>query len=153
MPDPVNLDALRGLLAKAPALPWKVNESHEVYSYDAAKNQTQWFSSLSDDDANALAVAAVNALPSLISEIERLREKQNPCAKIFDHKWLSPECVETGCRSLILEHALAAYLKAQCRMLERWSEGGKAVQQELWRNLHACEAAARNALHPEPETR
>lgn len=24
----------------------------------------------------------------------------NLCAGIFDHKWLDPECVETGCRSL-----------------------------------------------------
>jgi hypothetical protein len=25
----------------------------------------------------------------------------NPCAKIFDHKWLDPACVESGCKSLL----------------------------------------------------
>lgn len=25
-----------------------------------------------------------------------------PCAKIFDHKWLDPECVESGCQSLVV---------------------------------------------------
>ena len=24
----------------------------------------------------------------------------NPCAKIFEHKWLDPQCVEKGCQSL-----------------------------------------------------
>lgn len=27
--------------------------------------------------------------------------ERNLCAKIFDHKWLDPECVETGCQSLL----------------------------------------------------
>lgn len=31
----------------------------------------------------------------------RTPEPGNPCAKIFDHKWLDPECVETGCKSLL----------------------------------------------------
>jgi len=31
----------------------------------------------------------------------------NLCAKIFDHKWLDPECVETGCRSLQGRHLMA----------------------------------------------
>jgi hypothetical protein len=26
----------------------------------------------------------------------------NPCAKIFDHKWLDPKCVNGGCQSLVL---------------------------------------------------
>lgn len=34
-------------------------------------------------------------------EIEAIREAENPCAKIFDHKWLDPECVEIGCQSLL----------------------------------------------------
>ena len=31
---------------------------------------------------------------------------ENPCNKIFDHKWLDPGCVEDGCKSL-LPRALA----------------------------------------------
>lgn len=55
--------------------------------------------------------------PEIVAQYERLvafvadelrhvaseaRETTNPCNKIFDHKWLSPECVETGCQSLLL---------------------------------------------------
>lgn len=74
------------------------------------------------------------------------QERENPSAAIFDHKWLDPVCVESGCRSLVLERALAAYRTAQRRMLERWSEVSPEKQQELWQALHACEAAADNAL-------
>jgi hypothetical protein len=28
--------------------------------------------------------------------------RENPCAKIFDHKWLDPQCVESGCQSLAI---------------------------------------------------
>lgn len=27
---------------------------------------------------------------------------ENPCAKIFTHKWLDPQCVENGCQSIAL---------------------------------------------------
>lgn len=36
---------------------------------------------------------------------EAARLRPNPCAKIFDHKWLDPVCVEGGCQSLFLKHA------------------------------------------------
>jgi hypothetical protein len=42
--------------------------------------------------------------------------------------------------------ALAAYVKAQGRMLEMWAEGNLDVKNRLWRDLHACEEAARTAL-------
>ena len=70
----------------------------------------------------------------------------NPCDKIFDHKWLDPVCVEDGCCSLMLGYALKAYVKAQRQMLEKWSECDDAKRTELWRNLHSCEDAARDAL-------
>jgi hypothetical protein len=42
--------------------------------------------------------------------------------------------------------ALMAYRSAQRRMLERWSEGDENVKRDLWRALHACEAAANEAI-------
>lgn len=71
---------------------------------------------------------------------------QNPCEGIFSRKWLDPACVGHGCQSLVLAGALHAYMKAQRRMLNRWSEGDEAVKQQLWRDLHACEAIAVDAL-------
>lgn len=70
----------------------------------------------------------------------------NPCSKILGHKWLDPVCVEDGCCSLMLGNALKAYVKAQRRMLERWSEANEAKRNELWRELHACEDRACDAL-------
>lgn len=37
----------------------------------------------------------------------------NPCAKIFDHKWLDPECVETGCQSLVWKSRYEAAVKGR----------------------------------------
>jgi hypothetical protein len=48
------------------------------------------------------------ALSAAKKEAEELRKKrENPCSKIFDHKWLDPECVESGCKSLRAESAEA----------------------------------------------
>jgi ribA/ribD-fused uncharacterized protein len=35
-----------------------------------------------------------------------------PCAKIFDHKWLDPNCVESGCQSLVAAEAVAELVEA-----------------------------------------
>lgn len=35
----------------------------------------------------------------------------NPCAKIFDHKWLDLACVADGCKSLWLEDAIKKLTK------------------------------------------
>lgn len=48
--------------------------------------------------------------------IDRLRARlalseNNPCRKIFDHKWLDPECVENGCQLLKVDDEKAAYLE------------------------------------------
>ena len=45
-----------------------------------------------------------------------------------------------------LRIALQAYLLAQSRMRDHWAEGDEAVKQALWRELHECEAAAREVL-------
>lgn len=40
-------------------------------------------------------------LAELLDRFAAQREAEsNPAAKIFDHKWLDPECVENGCKSL-----------------------------------------------------
>jgi len=45
-----------------------------------------------------------------------------------------------------LAAALDAYVKAQSRMLEKWSHADPFSRQRLWRDLHACEEAGRAAL-------
>ncbi len=45
-----------------------------------------------------------------------------------------------------LRRALKAYILAQSRMLDKWAFGDKAVRKDLWKNLHACEEPARDAL-------
>lgn len=35
----------------------------------------------------------------------------NPCDKIFDHKWLDPECVEGGCQSLRINRFREALIR------------------------------------------
>lgn len=42
-----------------------------------------------------------------------VRSISNPCAKIFDHKWLDPECVETGCQSLVWKSRYEAAVKGR----------------------------------------
>lgn len=49
-----------------------------------------------------------------------------------------------------LRAALLVYRTAQRRMLERWADGDAAVRQELWRDLHACEEVADEALAHRP---
>lgn len=100
-----------------------------------------------DDIVQAFARHRLSALPPQPNTEGWLP----PGAKILDHKWLDPQCIETGCRSLNLSNALRAYLSAQRRMLDRWADGDVLVKNELWRALHACEVAAVAALAPPEE--
>ncbi len=50
-----------------------------------------------------------------------------------------------------MEQALRAYVLAQGRMLDRWADGDDNVKRYLWKNLHACEDAARKALASQAE--
>jgi len=78
------------------------------------------------------------------------RGTANLCAKIFDHKWLDPVCVETGCQSLVLKHEaeraqeLADKYKWQvidtCKRAEAAEAKCASLQAEL--------DAARKALEP-----
>jgi hypothetical protein len=45
-----------------------------------------------------------------------------------------------------LYYALAAYVKAQCNMLNKWAEGDEAVKKQLWLRLHGCEIKGMEAL-------
>ncbi len=45
-----------------------------------------------------------------------------------------------------LYYALVKYVKAQCNMLNRWSEGDESVKKDLWMRLHSCEIAGMEAL-------
>lgn len=47
----------------------------------------------------------------------------------------------------LVERALRDYVLAQSRMADdKWSEGDDGVKRQLWKNLHACEDAGREAL-------
>jgi hypothetical protein len=57
------------------------------------------------------------------------------------------EHVDAAVREIIrLRAALSAYVTAQSKMAERWSEGDADVRKELWGNLHSCEHYARTLL-------
>lgn len=45
-----------------------------------------------------------------------------------------------------LYYSLAAYVKAQCNMLNKWADGDDKVKEGLWQRLHACEIAGMEAL-------
>ena len=38
--------------------------------------------------------------------------------QIFEHKWLDPQCVESGCQSLFLKHARAELATLRARLAE-----------------------------------
>lgn len=71
------------------------------------------------------------------------------------HDVLKPLCagnytaadVDAACREIVrLREALSAYVAAQSRMAERWSEGDADIRKELWGDLHSCEHYARALL-------
>lgn len=87
------------------------------------------------DAVRALNIALRNQAPALLSELDRL-EALNPCAKIFDHKWLDPECVEGGCQSLLLSRA--AKVMAKLVIMARTTGGTAGPDAGL---MEACEEA------------
>jgi hypothetical protein len=58
---------------------------------------------------------------------------------------VSKEDAEVGERPSAIQ-CLEAYVKAQGRMLDRWSEAHSLEKKELWNALHACEADARECI-------
>lgn len=61
-------------------------------------------------------------------------EAQNPCAGIFDHKWLDMACVANGCQSLLLKSLMDACAKLV--FAARTGGGTAGMDEELCR---ACE--------------
>ena len=53
----------------------------------------------------------------------------NPCDKIFDHKWLDPECVGTGCQSLFLKELREASADV-VRLIEGFPGYGTATNMD-----------------------
>jgi len=70
-----DIDALRALLAKATQGPWTHAQSVSADAITALEGdyEIEVVSDVHRDDNAALIVAAVNALPSLCDEVERLR--------------------------------------------------------------------------------
>lgn len=54
---------------------------------------------------------------------------RNPCDKIFDHKWLDPECVETGCQSLVWKSRYEAAVKGRQEFRQAFRDERKAPQE------------------------
>lgn len=72
----------------------------------------------------------------------------NPCAKIFDHKWLDPECVETGCQSLIWKSRYEAAVKGRQdfrRALASERADHISTQSSIQARIEELEAALREA--------
>lgn len=93
---------------------------------------------------NARAEAAESRLSALQAENERLSQERAGFFK--DADFYSRAAEGQRARAEAAEVALAAYLKAQRRMLDKWADGDDAVKNQLWRDLHACELAAAAAL-------
>ena len=49
---------------------------------------------------HAVTVGEYEKQRATIADLERRLAEARPCDKIFEHKWLDPECVERGCKSL-----------------------------------------------------
>lgn len=67
-----------------------------------------------------------------------------------DYKKNKPDAGEQGFVDELVK-CLWAYVRAQGRMRDRWSESDEAVKNELWKNLHSCEDAAREVLEKQPK--
>jgi len=101
------------------------------------------------------------ALAELRAENAELRER----VERAEHNWLFWKDTSDAHRVVIedteqerdaalarveeLEGALLAYVLAQSRILDRWSEADDAVRRGLWSALHVCEDAGRAALEGE----
>ena len=106
-------------------------------------------------------VAARNEAPDLLTqladEVERLQSelkaiakikledfyKENPCAKILNHKYLSPECVDQGCKALFLAEAVERIKDLESHRLEaeRESRIARDKVERLTRALETVEEA------------
>lgn len=71
----LDLEELKALLAKASPLPW-MSEQDQVRRQETDSQIAKTFGVVQDRNA-ALIVAAVNALPDLLDEIERLRARES----------------------------------------------------------------------------
>src|ERR1051326_6936949 len=78
----------------------------------------RWMPTATPDTMKEAMAAELDAL---------MASRANPCAKILDHKWLDPECVESGCQSLVLPRAHIAALKEHNVALRSASEAAAAV--------------------------
>jgi hypothetical protein len=99
---------------------------------------------------NGTPLPAWNHLSSLA---ERLRAAEARATAEKDVRAYAQEAYDAATQAWeALEHygqmraALAAYVKAQSRMLEKWADGDENVKRDLWRDLHACENAGRAVL-------
>jgi hypothetical protein len=59
---------------------------------------------------------------------DAVRESRNPCSGIFDHKWLDPICVASGCQSLAGRHMMDRLYEVVHHDAECKSIGGNGDQ-------------------------
>lgn len=113
--DGGEVERLRELSERATAGTWRKSSQYMCgdYAISTDKRLIARISMLADDDRHAadtaLIVAAVNYVRAFLSSSREAPDSdvgQNPCAKIFEHKYLDPYCVEHGCSSLILRQVV-----------------------------------------------
>ena len=80
---------------------------------------------------------------------KKLSASHNPeiCVDVQEYaEKLKEENATLRATAELVEPALRDYVRAQRRMLERWTDADKSVRHQLWRDLHVCEAGGREAL-------
>lgn len=98
-----DIDKLRSMLAAAPPTPWVVEERDGWWEVAPANPSARPWPSTAFDDGSAcgeyfvrcsveIIIAAVNALPELLAEIERLKAELLVALKVIDHAycWTGP---------------------------------------------------------------
>lgn len=114
--------SLRALTEKATPAPWELTPDcyggkEELWGHFHSAGPALFEGKDPGEDA-ALIVAMRNALPALLQAAEA--QPAGDAAKVLTHKWLDPECVESGCVSLKWTEAKqkAAALQAELAALE-----------------------------------
>lgn len=118
-PQPADRETIARIICDAMGETWRTGEIQFGKPADELNNVWRFV-------ADALLAAAFSLAGDGV----------NPCAKIFDHKWLDPVCVEDGCQSLFL--AEANKLLRRLTFAARTSGGTAGPDEGL---MEACDAA------------
>jgi len=127
-PEPIDVAALRRLLEKAPATPWRVAD--EDSDRDGVWMLGLTFASEpdeSDDEphASTLAAAAVNALSQLLAALGEREELREEIGKLPLTPWLRSEGRFVRCRALLTSETEVPRIAAILRAAREAEEGNR----------------------------